>query len=240
MPIQPRLKPIDGVNVSQFSDETLRKVLLVKEGNNSFVPVRRLFSLVNAVGLVEKRGVTGIFIEAGVALGGSAALIADAMSSERQLFLYDVFDMIPPPQAADGERAKAIYDQFLDDLDNPTHFYTRAVAGKDMIAGVVSLVKELARDRIDNVHCIKGLVENTFSVSEPVAFAHIDLDWYGPTSHVLDRLLPNLAVGGIVIIDDFSYWDGCRDATLKSLSKMQAEFHFNSMFGHLIVERVRC
>jgi asparagine synthase (glutamine-hydrolysing) len=57
----------------------------------------------------ERKGVKGIIIEAGCALGGSAIAIASAKSKERPLYVYDVFGMIPAPSARDGLDAQNRY-----------------------------------------------------------------------------------------------------------------------------------
>lgn len=52
----------------------------------------------------------GIFIEAGCALGGSALTIAFSKSKSRPLYIYDVFDVIPPPSISDGNDVLGRYE----------------------------------------------------------------------------------------------------------------------------------
>ena len=63
-----------------------------------------------------------------------------------------------------------------------------------------------------NVRFIEGLFENTLQIDEPVAFAHIDGDWYDSVFCCLTRIEPRLARGGVLVIDDYDSWSGCRRA----------------------------
>lgn len=68
-----------------------------------------------------------------------------------------------------------------------------------------------AEDR--SVRLVKGLVQDTLKVEQPVAFAHIDVDWYEPVLTCLTRIFPKLVPGGGIILDDYRDWGGCRKAT---------------------------
>lgn len=72
------------------------------------------------------------------------------------------------------------------------------------VAGVDSVAR--------NVSFHKGLFEDTIKAEGPVALAHIDGDWYESVKVCLDRLAPNLAVGGVMVIDDSGSWSGCTKA----------------------------
>ncbi len=50
-------------------------------------------------------------------------------------------------------------------------------------------------------------------INQPVAFAHVDVDWYDPVMTSLERAFPNLVQGGSVILDDYHNWGGYRKAT---------------------------
>ena len=41
----------------------------------------------------------------------------------------------------------------------------------------------------------------------------LDTDWYESTEHELVHLYPRLAAGGVLIIDDYGFWRGARQAT---------------------------
>ena len=63
-----------------------------------------------------------------------------------------------------------------------------------------------------NVELVRGLFEDTIDLDEPVAFAHLDGDWYESTMTCLERIAPLLVPGGRIVLDDYYAWSGCRRA----------------------------
>jgi hypothetical protein len=64
-------------------------------------------------------------------------------------------------------------------------------------------------------HFVKGMVEDTIPVGAPdgpIALLRLDTDWYSSTKHEMEHLFPKLAVGGVLIIDDYGDWEGARKA----------------------------
>jgi len=64
----------------------------------------------------------------------------------------------------------------------------------------------------NNVHLVKGLFQDTMKIDFPVALAHIDCDWYESVLTCLTRIVPELVVGGTLVIDDYYSWSGCKKA----------------------------
>ena len=71
------------------------------------------------------------------------------------------------------------------------------------------------------------------TIKQPVAFAHIDVDWYDPVKTCLERIFPNLIVGGSLILDDYHDWGGCRKAVDTYLQTVNGEFRLNDSAGSL-------
>src|SRR3546814_12950692 len=63
-------------------------------------------------------------------------------------------------------------------------------------------------------HFVEGKVEETVPEHTPdtIALLRLDTDWYSSTKHELHHLYPRLAQGGVLIIDDYGHWAGCRRA----------------------------
>ena len=40
----------------------------------------------------------------------------------------------------------------------------------------------------------------------------LDTDWYESTRCELEHLFPKLVPGGVLIVDDYGHWEGCRRA----------------------------
>ena len=62
------------------------------------------------------------------------------------------------------------------------------------------------------IELIRGRFEDTITLDEPVALAHLDGDWYASTMTCLTRIAPLLSRGGRLVIDDYDAWSGCRAA----------------------------
>jgi hypothetical protein len=46
----------------------------------------------------------------------------------------------------------------------------------------------------------------------PVAILRLDTDWYESTRHEMQHLYPVLVKSGVLILDDYGYWQGARKA----------------------------
>lgn len=162
---------------------------------------------------LDANGVPGLVIEAGTARGGSAIVMAAAKDPARPMKVYDVFGMIPPPTDRDGEDVHARYDKI-------TRGEATGVGGDryygyrdDLYEEVLASFERLGVPAAENqVELVKGLFEDTIDLDEPVAFAHLDGDWYESTMTCLQRIAPLVSPGGRIVLDDYYAWSGCRTA----------------------------
>jgi len=63
-----------------------------------------------------------------------------------------------------------------------------------------------------NIRFVKGLYQETLAIDGPVAFAHIDCDWYDSVKLCIDRIAPRMSEHGIMLFDDYNSFEGCRKA----------------------------
>ena len=162
---------------------------------------------------LERAGLPGLIIEAGTARGGSAIVLAAAKAAERPMKVYDVFGMIPPPGEQDGADVHARYEQIAGGaakgVGGETYYGYRDDLYNEVTESFSRLGVPLAEH---NVELIRGLFEDTIVLDEPVAFAHLDGDWYESTMTCLTRIAPLLVPGGRIVLDDYNKWSGCRRA----------------------------
>ena len=63
---------------------------------------------------------------------------------------------------------------------------------------------------------IEGPVEKTLNyeknLPEKISILRLDTDWYSSTKKELEILYPRLVKGGVLIIDDYGSWKGCKQA----------------------------
>ena len=78
----------------------------------------------------------------------------------------------------------------------------------------------------NNIHYIKGKVEDTIpndTIPKKIAILRLDTDWYESTLHEMEYLFPKLVKGGIIIIDDYGHWQGCKLAIDEYVQKNKIE-----------------
>jgi asparagine synthase (glutamine-hydrolysing) len=204
-------------------------VLRVLRERLTYLGPSALVDLAESARHIEREHREGILIEAGCALGGSALVIAASKTPSRTFRLYDTFGMIPPPSSNDGVDAQSRYEVIASG-NSP------GIGGEqDTYYGYEENLLEkvgetFRRYRLPAEHhhieMIQGLYEDTLHVSEPVALAHIDCDWYESVMLCLERIVPHLIPGGILVIDDYFDWSGCRAAVDTYFTGREAEFEF--------------
>jgi asparagine synthase (glutamine-hydrolysing) len=210
----------------------------VREQNLTYLDYNRFAQICGTVRDIEAKSIPGCFIEAGCALGGSTIVIASIRDSSRDFKVYDVFDMIPPPTEDDPvevhERYRIITSGKSTGIGGDEYY-----GYVDNIFEIVdkNLKKNLHEEAYKNIFLIKGLLQETLILEEPVAFAHVDVDWYEPVKVALERIFPLLSVGGSIILDDYFDWGGCRKATDEYLAGQSGNYDINNKFGNLKITK---
>ncbi len=199
----------------------------VRRQRLTYLEPAALADLADAVLGLEKNKVAGICVEAGCALGGSALVIAAAKSSDRPFFVYDTFEQIPSPSSTDGSDAHERYAQIVSGnspgLGGDVYYGYR----KDLLQQV-----QQSFDRFgfpierNQVKLVKGLFQDTLNLDQPIAFAHLDCDWYDSVMVCLQRIEPRLVMQGCLVIDDYSHWSGCRKAVDEYFADKQPRYQF--------------
>lgn len=173
-----------------------------------------LHDLRDAVREADRQQRPGMLIECGCALGGSAIVMAASRAgNDRPLYVHDVFGMIPPPGEHDRldvhDRYAAIAAGKSAGLDGDSYYGYR----DDLASEVAeSFFRFGMPPEASNIHLVRGLFQETLNPDGPVAVAHVDGDWYESVMTCLLRIWPTLVSGGVMVIDDYYAWSGCRDA----------------------------
>lgn len=174
--------------------------------------VERRASLLQAVDHVVRHRLQGDIVECGVWRGGSMMAVALALmargEASRHLYLYDTFEGMSEPTAADkshtGESAEAQLAR------------TARGEGVWCEAGLDDVQANLWSTGYpkDKIHFVQGKVEDTIpgTLPERIALLRLDTDWYESTRHELQHLYPRLVQHGPLIIDDYGHWQGARRA----------------------------
>lgn len=185
----------------------------VRSERLTFLNVDNLLELRQRVQEIESAGVPGVIMEAGCALGGSAIVLASAKAVERPMQIHDVFGMIPPPGEHDGADVHARYAEIVagdaEGFEGDT-YYGYQPNLKDVVAESFTRLGFPTNEY--NVQLVAGLFEDTIHPVDAIALGHIDGDWYESVKVCLERMWPALSPGGVLVIDDYYAWSGCRTA----------------------------
>ena len=192
--------------------------------------LERMYALYASVEYVLVNNVKGDFIECGVWRGGSAMLIAKMLNNrnqtDRRIFLYDTFEGMPAPSPEDVDRLGNDAAVLLKQSEGDKETTIWCVAD---ISDVQNNMK-LTGFPTQNLIYIKGKVENTIPSNSPdgdIALLRLDTDWYESTKHELNHLFPKLVVSGVLIIDDYGHWQGCKKAVDDYLIENKIKIFFN-------------
>lgn len=174
-----------------------------------------LISLIDAVEYTVNNNIQGSIVECGVWKGGSMMAVAKTLLSmnanDRDLYLFDTFTGMTRPSKVDvgvGTDEKAV------------DIFNKEKTGEDTSNWIRASINEVKKNFINlgynqkKIHFVEGKVEETIPKNSPnkISLLRLDTDWYESTKHELIHLFPKLSKGGIIIIDDYDDWEGCRKA----------------------------
>jgi len=194
--------------------------------------IESLYSLYCSVDYVLKNNIKGAFVECGVWRGGSSMLIAQMLKNrsitDRRLYLFDTFEGMSEPTNNDLDIRGIKASTLLTDNEH----------NKEESVWCLAELKDVQKNmRLtsfpeENVTFIKGKVEDTIPENLPkenIALLRLDTDWYESTKHELNYLYPKLEQKGVLVIDDYGHWEGCRKAV---------DEYFQENNIHLLLHRI--
>ncbi len=177
--------------------------------------IERMYALYTSVLYLEHNNIDGDIVECGVWRGGSAMLCAYTLaqlgSFQRAIVLYDTFAGMSEPTDKDvdyrGVSGELKWREMLDEKETVNLW---------CYASIDEVRANMAQTGYpDNrIIYVKGKVEDTIPSERPtkISLLRLDTDWYESTYHELKYLFPSVAEKGIVIVDDYGYWQGQREA----------------------------
>jgi predicted O-methyltransferase YrrM len=128
--------------------------------------------------------------------------------------------MLPPPSANDDPKSHEVYRNFVAGNVSGAVDVNYVNHSADLLAFTRENMKRTGVDpEALHIRFVKGLYEDTLHVEEPVAFAHIDCDWYDSVKLCIERLAPRMSVGGVMLFDDYNSFSGCRRAVDEWLAR---------------------
>ena len=171
--------------------------------SHTMIGRQRLDGLHECLDKVVEKGIPGDFMECGVWRGGACILMAGFLKVHgiygRKVILADSFDGLPASTLVPDQRLKldkSVYPELAVSLDEVRmNFETYGLLD-------------------ETVHFLKGWFRDTLhdTPSDLLALLRLDGDLYEFTADSLTALYDRVALGGIVIIDDWGVLPACRQA----------------------------
>jgi len=173
------------------------------------------------------RDVPGDFVETGVFTGGSTIVMYKSISSfskrTRRLFACDSFEGLPSPTSEDQHGTQLIgnagwFRAGLDEfMDNMRKFDS---ANSDVLIPVKGWFQVSLPNMVDQYNI------------ESISFLRLDGDLYISTYQPLLHLYSKISSGGIIYVDDYFSFNGCRTAVdvFRAQNNITAQLHIQPFY----------
>lgn len=186
--------------------------------HNTLVDVYRCYAWWDLV--PQLAHVPGDILEVGVWRGGTGCLIAKR-APNKTVYLCDTFTGVVKAGANDS-----------------------GYKGGEHADTSVAVVEKLAADLgVNNIHILKGIFpeDSAHAVADKqFSLCHIDVDVYESGKDILEWVWPRLSVGGMVIFDDYGFYN-CAGVTklVNDQKGMTDRLVLHNLNGHGILVKVR-
>jgi O-methyltransferase len=210
------------------------KEIYSKVANRTMTNANSIANLVAATKYVNSANLPGAFVECGVWRGGSAMAFCLSCLEQgvknRELFLFDTYEGFSQVDDVDFEISNG--KKAFDLLKSDRNYFCNANL-EDVKVGINET--EYPSDRI---HYLVGDVVNTNLAMLPkeIAILRLDTDYYESTKWELENLFPLLVPGGVLIIDDYDHWNGCRQACDEYFLDKNSVFLIQMQYGRIMIK----
>lgn len=169
------------------------------------ISTERFNNNIDSIYYVENNNIPGDIVEIGVWKGGSmlSMILAyeNSKKHSRNFHMYDTFEGMVPPTLFDKDYnnndAKKIIEQ---------NSFFLCKAEINLVKNNISRHTQV----IPQYH-VGDIIKNEY-YPEQIAVLRLDTDWYESTQFELKNFYKYVSPGGIVIIDDYGHWQGCKKA----------------------------
>lgn len=178
---------------------------------NSMIGIHRLNNLLNQLDYIINNDIGGAIIECGVWKGGAICMAKKYLKDKnniRNVYAFDSFEGLPKPDdSLDFMLSNGIKASTLCGVEEDVN--------NNCFSSLETFYKTMDSFKLERNDIIikKGWFENTCkNFEENIALLRFDGDWYKSTLDVLNNLYDKVLSGGVLIFDDYSYWNGNKQA----------------------------
>ena len=210
-------------NEHQWTYESVKEMTMTS--------AERILALCEAIDYISDSRIPGDIVECGVWKGGSMIAAATTLlrhgDDQRKLWLYDTFEGMSPPSELDvdylGNNAEELMDNSSVEVSDSVWCCAHLQEVKQNLGSTPYPQ--------NHIHFVVGPVEETLvdqnNLPEKIGLLRLDTDWYESTKVELEVLFPRLVDGGVLIVDDYGHWQGCRKAVDEYLQKNNIRIFLN-------------
>jgi|SRR5215469_2007268 len=212
--------PIDETQIRTanfgYDEEATIKQAMALIWDHTMLSYDCLATLWLQVRYLDRYRIRGALVECGTFKGGAVGMMALAHLAShpepvRALHLFDSFEGLPEPRAdMDGDYA----------VNYTAGHGSGSLVTTGRLACSVDVPRNLLNERIRYPELLvkyhvgwfqETLPRDAASIGE-IGLLRLDGDWYESTRVCLEYLYPKVVKNGVIVIDDYGYWQGCRRA----------------------------
>jgi len=205
-PIEATKKEQDIMNYVQGYTKSSQRLTMVSSD--------RLWAAINAVKYVVNAGVDGDIVECGVWRGGCSlamAMMLKEMNSAKKIILFDTFAGMTTPCDKDIEAYSktSAYGQYNQNAEAELNQWCYASI-------------EDVKNNFEKANCtdyakyiegnILSTLDNNRNLPSCISLLRLDTDFYESTKKEMTVLYPLLQKFGVLLVDDYGFWEGSRKA----------------------------
>lgn len=239
------MKHIEGFDTMITRIDNKKDILAQAVYPNTMVTKGRVLDLEKELKRIVTENISGDFVECGTYRGGLAALMLEYLTDNnlaKTLYIYDTFQGMSEPTEIDVSIKNEIaIDEFLSKKNDETNCAEWCKATIDVVESTLNIV---TNEYQKYTKFIVGKVEDTMlyeaHLPTEISILRLDTDWYESTKIELEKLYHRVVSGGVIIVDDYDYWNGQKQAVDEFFSKINsATFRTeNGDDGSLIIYKV--
>lgn len=166
-----------------------------------------------AVEHVLENNIDGDIVEVGVWKGGSVVSMLMTLiknnNKSKKIHLYDTFEGMTPHTEKDFDFEGKTADNLI--KNDP---FWLCISSLDEVKNNIS--KTGYPENLISYH--KGDICKANFIPNKISFLRLDTDWYESTKCELEKFYDNVVSGGIIMVDDYGHWQGCKKAVDEFLS----------------------
>jgi O-methyltransferase len=211
--------PLNHISYAELNEEERALITRAISSQLSMTSENNLATTALACKYILKNQIEGDFMECGVWRGGHSIIAASMLrNTDKKIYMLDTFSGMTQPderdvRVIDGQSAESIFTAKRAGPDSSDWCLASLDEVKKNIKGF-GLESMIERNQ---TIFIKGKAEDVLrdpstDLPNKISCLRLDTDWYMSTKAELEVLWPRISLGGILIIDDYSYWDGCMKA----------------------------